>query len=89
MLSENNTSTHFECEIDNLSCITIEEEISSYFSMGESDNSDIPMDMKKNSYQTCTLKCDEKSGSFRIKNYALKNGKYQLSVTALKLHKCK
>lgn len=89
MLSENNTPTHFECEIDNLSYITIEEEISSYFSMGEPDDSDIPMDMKENSYQTCTLKCDKKSGSFRIKNYALKNDKYQLVVTALKISKCK
>ncbi len=82
-----NTSTHFECEVENLYYTTIEGEISRYFDMGYPDNSGIPPEMKENGSDECILVCTKKSGSFLITNYKLKNGKYLLSVSLKgKLH---
>ena len=83
-----NTTTHFECELDNLYYHTIEREIAYYFDMGQPDNSNIPLEMQQNSSETCILICTRKSGEFDISNYLLKNGKYLLSVSLKgKLHK--
>ncbi len=76
-----NTSTHFECEVENLYYTTIEEEISKYFNMGYPDNSSIPPEMQENSSDDCILICTKKSGKFLISNYKMKNGKYLLSVS--------
>lgn len=81
MYNDNNTLTHFECEIDNLSYCKIEREISKYFNMGYPDNSDIPIEMQEGIGETCTLICTKKRGKFNISIYKLKNGKYQLSAT--------
>lgn len=75
-----NTSTHFECEIENLYYTTIEEEISRYFNMGSPDNSNVPPEMQENASDECTLICTRKSGKFEICNSKLANGKYLLSV---------
>lgn len=76
-----NTSNHFESEITNLGYSTIEREISDYFSMGDPDSSSIPLYMREDSHEDCTLSCTQKSGDFYIKNYKLNNGKYMLTVT--------
>ena len=75
-----NTSTHFECEIENLYYITIEREISHYFNMGSPDNSNVPPKMQENISDECILVCTKKSGTFEISNSKLANGKYLLSV---------
>ena len=75
-----NTSTHFECEVDNLWYTTIEGEIARYFNMGYPDNSNIPPEIQENYSVECTLICTQKSGNFHISNYKLKSGKYLLSV---------
>ncbi|MDU6263729.1 MAG: hypothetical protein E6600_04435 [Anaerocolumna aminovalerica] len=83
----NNTSSHFECEIDNLGYSTIEWEIANYFDMGMPDNSSIPPQMREDSCEDCTLICTKKSGDFSIRNYKLKDRKYLLSVSLKgKLH---
>ena len=81
MYNENNTSTHFECEIDSLSYYTIESKIARYFNMGIPSSSDIPPEMQEGIGETCTLICTKKSGKFSISTYKLKNGKYQLSAS--------
>lgn len=87
MFNSNNTPTHFECEIDNLYYGTIEREIAKYFNMGYPDNSNIPPEMSEGIGEICTLICTRKSGKFSISTYALKNGKYHLSVSLQgKLH---
>ncbi|WP_033166563.1 hypothetical protein [Clostridium sp. KNHs205] len=83
-----NTATHFECEVKDLSYYTIEREISNYFNMGIPDNSNIPPEMKEDSWENCILVCTEKSGEFSIRNYRLTNGNIFLSVTLKgKIHK--
>lgn len=83
-----NTSTHFECEIDNLGYTTIEGEISRYFDMGSPDNSNIPPQMREDSSETCIFVCARKSGNFRITNFRLNSGNYLLQVTLIgKLNK--
>lgn len=82
-----NTTTHFECEIDNLYYSTIEGEIAHYFNMGSPDNSNIPPEMQENVSEECILICTKKSGTFEICNYKLSSGKYLLSVSLKgKLH---
>lgn len=82
-----NTSTYFECEVENLYYTTIEKEIAQYFNMGYPDNSSIPPEMQEDSSDKCILICTRKSGSFLITNYKMKNGKYLLSVSLKgKLH---
>lgn len=84
-----NTLTYFECEIDNLYYSTIEGEITHYFDMGHPDNSSIPSKLQENTSDTYILICTKSSGKFNISNYALKNGKYMLSVALNgKLHRC-
>ena len=74
-----NTTTHFECEIENLYYITIESEIAHYFDMGSPDNSNVPPEMQENVSDECILICTRKSGTFEISNRKLENGKYHLS----------
>lgn len=82
-----NTQTHFECEISNLSYYKIEEAISDYFNMGSPDNSNIPPEMLVDSSDEYILVCSKKSGEFSISNYKLKDGTYMLSVSLRgKLH---
>lgn len=73
--------THFNSEIESLSCYYIEEAIANYFNMGNPDNSEIPQEMMENQSEKCILIGTKKSGTFNITNYKLKNGKYALSVT--------
>ena len=87
MLNANNTSTHFECEVDNLNYGTIEGAIAKYFDMGWPDNSNIPPEMPEGIGEICTLICTRKSGEFSISTYKLKDEKYYLSVSLRgKLH---
>lgn len=82
-----NTSTHFEFEIENLYYTTIEGEIAHYFNMGSPDNSNVPSEMQENVSDECILICTRKSGTFEICNSKLANGKYHLSVSLKgKLH---
>lgn len=75
-----NTTTHFECEIENLHYITIEREIALYFNMGSPDHSTFPPKMQENVSDECALVCTRKSGTFEVSNNKLANGKYFLSV---------
>lgn len=75
-----NTSTHFECEIENLYYITIEREIARYFNMGSPDHSTIPPKTKENVSDEYSLVCTKKSGIFTICNSKLANGKYHLAI---------
>lgn len=89
MFNLKNTSTHFECEVDDLSYGTIESEIITYFDMGDPNNSSLPQELEGRSGGTYILIGTEKSGTFSISTYALTNGRYQLSVSLQgKLHKC-
>ena len=63
-----NTSTHFECEIDNLWYTTVEGEIARYFNMGSPDNSNIPPEMQEDYSGEFILICTQKSGNFHISN---------------------
>lgn len=82
-----NTSTHFECEIENLYHATIEREIARYFNMGYPDNSSIPLEIEEGFSDKCILRCTKKSGEFYINSYKLKNEKYLLSASLSgKLH---
>lgn len=75
-----NTSTHFECEIENLYYTTIEREIAYYFNMGSPDNSSVSHEFQQNASNECILICTRKCGTFEIYNSKLVNGKYLLSV---------
>ena len=76
-----NTSTHFECEIENLCDTTIERKIAQYFDMGYPDNSSIPPEIQEGFSGKYILICTKKSGEFYINTYKLKNGNYLLSVS--------
>ena len=75
-----NQEMFFECEVNSLSCFTIENRIAGYFDMGDPNSSDLPINLPEDLQGTYTLSCTQKSGTFRITSYKLKNGKYLLSV---------
>lgn len=82
-----NTTTHFETEIKNLSYYQVEGTILQYFNMGFQSSSDIPPVMEEGIADMYTIIGTKKSGKFSITTYKNKAGGYHLSVSLVeKLH---
>ena len=73
-------------EIDNLYYSTIEQQICSFFDMGETNTNTKKTECAEDCYGRCTIHGSKKMGKFSIHIIKLKNGKYRLVANCCDLY---